>query len=88
VDEINIQLPAGWQVGSVPKPVDQDAKAVQYTLKIDGSGSSLHFKRLLRSDLFIVPADKYGILRAFYQRVRTGDDQQVVLQQGAVAAAN
>jgi hypothetical protein len=88
VDEVNIQLPAGWQVGSVPKPVDQDAKAVQYTLKVDGSGSSLHFRRLLRSDLFIVSADKYSILRTFYQLVRTGDEQQIVLQQGEVAAAN
>jgi hypothetical protein len=87
VDEVNIQLPAGWQVGSVPKPVDQDAKAVQYILKIDGSGSSLQFRRLLRSDLFMVAADKYSILRAFYQLVRSGDDQQIVLQQGAVAAA-
>jgi transglutaminase-like putative cysteine protease len=88
VDEVNIQLPTGWQVGSVPKAVDRDAKAVQYALKIDGSGSSLHFRRLLRSDLFMVSADKYSVLRAFYQLVRTSDDQQIVLQQGAVAAAN
>jgi hypothetical protein len=87
VDEINIQLPTGWQVGSVPKAVDQDAKAVQYALKVDGNGSSVHCKRQLRSDLFLVGADKYNILRAFYQLVRTGDDQQIVLQQGAVAAA-
>jgi hypothetical protein len=87
VDEVNIQLPAGWQVGSVPKPVDQDSKAVQYTLKVEGNGSSVHLKRQLRSDLFLVAADKYNILRAFYQLVRTGDDQQIVLQQGAVAAA-
>jgi hypothetical protein len=87
VDEIDIQLPAGWKVGSVPKPVDQDSKAVQYALKIDGNGNSVHFKRQLRSDLFLVGADKYAILRAFYQLVRTGDDQQIVLQQGAVAAA-
>jgi hypothetical protein len=86
VDEINIQLPAAWQVGSVPKAVDQDAKAVQYTLKIDGTGSSVHFRRLLRSDLYMVSADKYNVLRGFYQLVRTGDDQQIVLQQGAVAA--
>jgi hypothetical protein len=87
VDEINIQLPTGWQVGSVPKAVDQDAKAVQYVLKVDGSGSSLHCKRILRSDLYLVTADKYSILRGFYQLVRTGDDQQIVLQQGATAAA-
>jgi hypothetical protein len=86
VDEVNIELPSGWQVGSVPKTVDQDAKAVQYTLKVEGSGNSLHCKRLLRSDLYMVGVDKYSILRSFYQLVRTGDDQQIVLQPSAVAA--
>jgi hypothetical protein len=72
----------------VPKPVDQDAKAVQYTLKAEGSNGSLHFKRTLRSDLFIVPADKYSVLQTFYQLVRSGDEQQIVLQPGTAPAHN
>ena len=87
VDDVNIELPNGWQVGSVPKTVDQDAKAVQYTLQVDGNGNKAHFKRVLRNDLLILEADKYSILRSFYQLVRTGDDQQIVLQPSAVAAA-
>jgi hypothetical protein len=88
LDDVSIQLPPGWQVGSVPKPVDHDAKAVQYTLNIDAGGSTLHFRRMLRSDLFLLEANKYNILRTFYQLVKTSDDQQIVLRQGAVAAAN
>jgi hypothetical protein len=87
VDEVNIQLPAGWQVASVPKEINQESPAVQYTLKIDGNGSSVRFRRIVRSDLFLVGADKYNVLRNFYQFVRTGDDQQIVLQPSAVAAA-
>jgi hypothetical protein len=88
VDEVNIQLPAGWKVASVPKEINQDSPAVQYMLKIDGSGNSVSFRRMVRSDLLVVGADKYGALRNFYQFVRTGDDQQIVLQPSAVAAAN
>ena len=88
IDEVSIDLPLGWQVGSVPKPVDQDAKAVQYTLKAEANNGSLHFKRTLRSDLFLVPADKYPVLRTFYQLVRSGDEQQIVLQPGTAPAHN
>jgi hypothetical protein len=86
IDDVNIELPLGWQVGSVLKTVDQDAKAVQYTLKAEGNNGSLHFKRALRSDLFIVPTQQYPVLRSFYQLVRSGDEQQIVLQPGTASA--
>ena len=86
IDDVSVELPLGWQVGSAPKPVDQDAKAVQYALKADSDKGSLHFKRALRSDLFIVPAEKYSVLRTFYQLVRTGDEQQIVLQPATASA--
>jgi Domain of Unknown Function with PDB structure (DUF3857) len=87
VDDITVELPLGWQVGSLPKPTDQDVKAVQYSLSAEGDKSALHVKRKVRSDLYMVPADKYPILRSFYQLVRSGDEQQIVLQQGAAAAS-
>jgi transglutaminase-like putative cysteine protease len=86
VDDLTVELPLGWQVGSAPKPLNQDIKALQYTLNAEGNTTTLHLKRMLRSDLCLVPADKYSVLKEFYQRVRSGDDQQIVLQQGAVAA--
>jgi hypothetical protein len=86
IDDVSIELPLGWQVGSVPKPVDQDAKAAQYTLKAEGTNGSLHLKRTIRCDLFILPAEKYPVLRTFYQLVRSGDEQQIVLQPGAASA--
>jgi hypothetical protein len=86
-DDVTIELPPGWQVGSTPKDVDQDAKAVEYIFKSDGKNGTIHFNRILRSDLSFVPADKYPVLRNFFQVVRSGDEQQIVLQQGAAAAS-
>jgi len=87
IDDVTIELPAGWQVGSTPKNVDQDAKAAEYIFKSDVKNGSVHFDRVLRCDLSFVPADKYAVLRNFFQIVRSGDEQQIVLQLGTAAAS-
>ncbi len=79
-DDITVNLPLGWAIGSVPAPINQDAKAAFYGVKSDGSSGSLHLSRTLRMDLLWLPQDKYSVLRQFFQIVRTGDEQQVVLQ--------
>lgn len=79
-DDISIILPLGWTVSSVPAPINQDAKAALYTVKSENSNGSLHVTRMLKVDLLLLDKDKYGILRQFFQLVRTGDEQQVVLQ--------
>src|SRR5262252_1978040 len=79
-DDISITLPLGWKVSSVPAPVNQDAKAVAYTIKSEDMRGSLHIRRTLRNDLGIVKQEQFNLLRQFFQFVRSGDEQQVVLQ--------
>jgi len=88
VDDFTIDLPLDWKVSSVPKNQDQDAKAAEYMLKIEDKSGTLHITRTLRSDLIMVPKDYYSSLRGFYQAVKSGDEQQIVLQPGASAASN
>jgi hypothetical protein len=88
IDDLTIELPLGWQVGSVPKPVDQNAKAAEYSLNVQNDKGTLHIHRELRSDLMLVQVSFYPALRGFYQVVRSDDDQQVVLQPGGVSASN
>jgi hypothetical protein len=88
VDEIQIELPLGWKVGSLARPVDQDAKAAAYTLKAEEQNGILHLTRKLRSDLMMVPKENYGALRGFFQVVRTGDEEQVVLQPASASASH
>lgn len=79
-DDISITLPLGWTVSSVPAPIKQDAKAVVYSVTTDDKKGSLHLSRTLKVDILLLDKDKYGILRHFFQLVRAGDEQQVVLQ--------
>lgn len=82
-DTVNVELPLGWKLGSLAKPVDQDVKAIAYLMKVEDQNGILRFTRTIRSDLTIVNKDNYSSLRAFFQLIRTGDEEQVVLQPGA-----
>lgn len=87
-DDVSIDLPLGWQVSTVPQPQTVDAKAIVYTLDAKNDKGTLHLNRVLTVDVLLLKAENYGVLRQVFQRVRTDDEQQAVLQPGASAAAN
>ncbi len=87
-DDITIELPPGWHVSSLPNPQDQDGHVVRYTLKVDKNGETLHLTRKLTIDVMIVDKKYYGALRDFFQAIRTGDGEQIVLQPGEIHAGN
>jgi hypothetical protein len=79
-DEVSVTLPLGWKVASVPAPVNRSGNVIGYVLKADNDAGGLHITRTLRDELVWLEKEKYGALRSFFQEVRTGDEQQVVLQ--------
>jgi hypothetical protein len=87
-EDVTIELPAGWQVSSVPTPQKLDAHVLNYTLNVDQDGASLHLTRKLTWDFLLLEPKYYPALRNFFQSVRTGDDQQIVLQPAAASASN
>ena len=87
IDDVTIDLPLGWQVSSLPPVQALDAKAAVYSLKVENNKGTLHLERRLTMDLLMVDLKLYPTLRNFYQVVRTGDEQQIVLQPGAAAAS-
>jgi len=87
-DDINIELPLGWQVSSVPTPQDQNGKVVAYSLKVEQSPGTLRSTRKLTIDVLLVQQKYYTALRNFFQAVRNGDGVQIVLQPGEIHASN
>jgi hypothetical protein len=81
-DSISVELPLGWKVGTLPAHQNQDAKAAVYILKAEEKNGTLQLTRTLRSDLFMIPKENYSALRQFFQVVRTGDEEQIILQPG------
>jgi len=86
-DDVTISLPLGWEVSSLPPAQNQDAKAAVYILRAENDKGTLHLSRKLNLDLLLLDQKYYSSLRNFFQVVRTGDEEQIVLQPiGATAS--
>jgi hypothetical protein len=87
-DDVTVELPAGWQVASLPAAQKEDARLIVYTLKAENMKSTLHLTRSLRVDVLLLEPKYYSTLRSIFQAVRTGDEEQIVLQPGTATASN
>ena len=87
-DDVTIDLPLGWQVNSLPKESKEDQHVVVYSMKAADDKGTLHIERMLNVDILGLDVKYYPALRHFFQVVKTGDEQQVVLQPGTGAARN
>jgi hypothetical protein len=87
-DEINIELPLGWQITTVPAPQKIGGQTIAYATKADNDKGTLHLNRTLNVDMLLLEQKYYAALRNFFQVVRTDDEQQVILQPGGTSASN
>jgi hypothetical protein len=87
-DDVTIELPAGWQVSSVPPAQSHEGHVVSYIMKVENGKDTLHLTRKLTVDFLLLDAKYYGALRSFFDVVRTGDEEQIVLQPGTASASN
>jgi hypothetical protein len=81
-DEVTIELPPGWQVASVPKPSTADIKVATYTSSVQATGGTLTMKRELALNTILVKQKFYNEVRDFFQAVRAGDEDQIVITPG------
>jgi hypothetical protein len=88
IDDIRIELPADWQVNSLPQPLSKDAGLVSYSFQVESDNGTLYLQRVLRLDLISAGQEQYQVISNFYQAVRSGDEQQIVLQPGGTAGGN
>jgi len=87
-DDLTVELPPGWQVSSVPRPQNTNGNVVVYTLKVEPGPGTLRLTRTLSIDILVLEQKYYASLRNFFQVVRTGDGEQIVLQPGGIHASN
>ena len=85
-DEIAIELPQGWQVSSLPKS-HADLKITSYSSSAQAEAGTLRIKRELTLDTILVQKKFYPQVREFYQAVRAGDEEQIVITSAAPAGA-
>jgi hypothetical protein len=87
IDDLVVELPDGWHVGNLPKPSDLGTKEIHYAVKAQQDQKAVHLTRTLTIGFMILQPKYYPALREFFQSVRSGDTQQVVLEQGEAHAS-
>lgn len=88
MDDVTIELPTEWRISSMPSPQSKDGHVVAYDLKVEDNKGALHLTRKLSVDVLLLEPKYYPALRNFFQLVRTGDEEQIVLQPGTASASN
>jgi uncharacterized protein DUF3857 len=88
IDDVTIDLPLGWQISTLPAPQKQDARIITYSMQAENNKGTLHLNRSLNVDILLLDPKFYPALRNFFQLVRTGDEQQIILQPAAASASN
>ncbi|MEO8314099.1 MAG: DUF3857 domain-containing protein [Pseudomonadota bacterium] len=78
-DEIEITIPAGYKVQSVPAARTPADNSLGYATRVDASGGAVTIRRALTHEILLVKQAQYPRVRSFYELVRTGDQEQLVL---------
>ena len=86
MDEVHLALPAGMEVESMPADdkVMTDFSAYVTSQKPDGTSGLVSRRNLIVGGLAF-PAANYGEVKTFFDKVKTGDDQPLLVK-GAVHA--
>ncbi len=88
LDDDTVALPAGWQVASMPKAQNQDLHVVGYAISAENSNGVLHLARKLDINVLNLDTKYYSPIRAFFEIVKTGDEQPALLLISANTTAN
>jgi hypothetical protein len=76
-----VELPAGVKIASLPKShkVAATTEVYSYETSAESHDNVVHLSRNLSINMLLVQAKYYPELRNFYQSVRTGDEEQIVV---------
>jgi hypothetical protein len=87
-DDINIQIPSGWQVSGLPPGGHETGNPVTYSFSAQNDNGKIHLSREVTVDFILMEAGYYAALRYYFQKIKTSDDQQIVLDAAAARAGN
>jgi len=85
-DDVKMRAPAGYKVETLPpKKVVDPGTAMRYEIAPSQHGDAVEVKRRFTLSDVNYTADSYAALRAFFNRMRSSDEAQVVLQSAETA---
>lgn len=89
IDDVQISLPAGFQVESIPHSIPASAPLkTPYSIYLadrSASGNVLKLRRDFAMGSMVFLQTDYPLLKSFYEGVKSSDDEQAVLRPTAIA---
>jgi hypothetical protein len=79
-DTFEITIPAGYEVGDLPNPVDTEYSFASYHSKTEVNGGVIRYNRTFEVKELSVPVDKTEELRKFYRTIANDERSTVVLK--------
>lgn len=88
IDEVTLQAPEGYTVESTPEPRKKEFPFAKYEISRQSEGNALRLERRLTIEKNYIPRESYSAVRLFYDSVRAGDEEQVVLKAAEAVGKN
>jgi Domain of Unknown Function with PDB structure (DUF3857)/Transglutaminase-like superfamily len=79
-DVFDINLPPGYVVDELPKPVDAECEYASYKSDVQVTGNTLHYKRTYVVKDVMVPTMKVNDVRDFFRQVAADERTSAVLK--------
>jgi len=79
-DDVTLQLPLALRVANVPAAQDRQNGMGFYQISTENQGASLRLTRKMGVSGILYPVEAYGAIRNFFNQVKAGDEQQVILE--------
>lgn len=86
LEEITIDLPAGYEVNELPSPVSLEKPFGSYAVTLAAEGERLRLTRKLTVRPATIPTSDYTTVRQFFETILRAEQASVVLQRKAPAS--
>jgi len=84
-DDLTIELPAGYRIESLPETRSTKLTIGNYEIQREFQAGKLRMRRQFEIQHVLFPKAYYSAVREFFNVVRAGDEEQVVLRSGEAA---
>jgi hypothetical protein len=79
-DDVRFKVPAGYKIEAVPPPIPATPSVITYEVAATQQGDTIEVKRHLDEQGIMFDVKYYPALRAFFSRVKSNDNAQIVFQ--------
>jgi hypothetical protein len=87
-DDVTLKVPAGYDVESLPAPLNIDMGALRYAATYQKGEGVIRLNRKMVVETEIISREQYSLVRSFFSKTETADQEPVVMRKQASPAGS